>query len=113
MADFISGQFMVAPVSIQDNEFFKKGKVKNKTTNFIWNVLGKIKGMIFEKSRKSFCKYKFNFEYDNLDQEMERERLRIESIENTINTHPENYNHPLHNTLVLFEKMNEIVRFIF
>jgi hypothetical protein len=78
--------------SINSTTSTTSSSLKQKAKNLFSGAFSKLKDMVFEKSRKSFSKYKYNPE------------LTEESIYA--------YNPSDLKMLVLFEKVNEIVTFI-
>jgi hypothetical protein len=81
-----------------------KKTLKDKAKGFFSMTLTKLKGIVFEKNRKSFCKYKFYPDGSETD-EINLTNSRIQgNMENLI---------PLNvYTLVQFDKINEIVRLL-
>jgi hypothetical protein len=69
-----------------------------KTKGFLFSTFDKLKNVIFEKNRKSFAKYKFNPDIQEIAINY-MDSLTHELL--TINAH----------TLVLFERINEIVNY--
>jgi hypothetical protein len=82
-----------------------KRTIKEKAKGMFSFALTKIKGIVFEKNRKSFCKYKFH--PDGIDEDM-----LIPNYSRGLN---QPYMETLSNlnvcTVVQFDKINEIVRF--
>jgi hypothetical protein len=83
-----------------------KKTLKDKAKGFFSTTLNKLKGIVFEKNRKSFCKYKFHPEEGSESEEL--------NLTNT--SRPQGYMENLSpmnvHTLVQFDKINEIVRFL-
>lgn len=95
---------------VEGNDMYKgtsnssKNNIKNKTKTILSNAFSKLRNIIYEKNRKSFAKYRFCPE--NLDEDLHTNRISFNTtFEMTIvnNVH----------TLVTFERLNEIVLFIF
>ncbi len=82
-----------------------KKTLKDKAKGFLSTTLTRLKGIVFEKNKKSFCKYKFHPEASEIEDINLPNYSRLQgNIENLIslNVH----------TLVQFDKINELVRFL-
>ena len=109
MAELLAGEFMVGPLIRAEriNSPIKSRSIKDKAKGLFSSAFNKLKGMVFEKNRKSFCKYKFNPESNEDDINT--------TLMNTLNSTRHINNLSLNElnsfTLVQFDKINEIVRF--
>lgn len=120
MTQILEAEFMVgylngsSTVSIVESEINTNNESKtnsSKPGGFFSFALGKIKGIIFEKSRKSFSKYKFH-PPDNFDDDLYQNHY-LENVNSISSFHLNPISHVEPQTLVLFERINEIVRFYF
>jgi hypothetical protein len=105
MVHMMAEQFAIGPVVKIENSINYKKSLKEKATNLFGYAFGKLKDYMFEKKRKSFCKYKFNPNNEIFDNSLLIDKSNLEHNYTILNRI-----YPNHFILVWFDRLNEIVR---